>query len=245
MTRRSIAICATLLLTSSLSFAQSGGGGSGGGGSGGGSGGGGFGGGGSGGGGGQNSANSGGLSNQSLNLLGSSSGTPGIATSSSLNASNPFSRTVGNPLYAGRVGSTVESAPGGFGTPTYPATAAGRTGGTGAVSVGGRTGGATGGSSTATSFTPSTPNTAIRVRYTAGLKFPTRAVAGNELQGQLREVLDRSGSLSAAGKVEVVVEDRVVILRGSAADDDERKLIEGMLRMTPGVREIRNELRIP
>jgi osmotically-inducible protein OsmY len=36
-----------------------------------------------------------------------------------------------------------------------------------------------------------------------------------------------------------------VILRGRVADDDERRLAEGMVRMEPGVREVRNELIIP
>jgi osmotically-inducible protein OsmY len=38
------------------------------------------------------------------------------------------------------------------------------------------------------------------------------------------------------------VEDKVVTIRGKVASDDERRLAEGLLRLAPGVRAVKNEL---
>jgi len=42
----------------------------------------------------------------------------------------------------------------------------------------------------------------------------------------------------------VEAQGEVIVLRGRVADEDERRLVEGMVRLEPGVHEVRNELEI-
>jgi len=228
-----------------------GGGGTGGGG--GGTGGGGTGGGGSGGG--------GGLGQGATSGTGARAGASG--SSSGSDATNFLSTTYSNPLYMGRPnqaspfagssgggdaaslsGGTTNSNQnvGGFGQPSFGTSTTARTTGTATTSSGlGRTGGGGG----VVSFSPSTQAATSRIAYAATLKFATRPLAASTLQNELRDMLDRSSRLSNSGKIQVIVDtDKNVVVKGKVADDDERRLIEGMLRLTPGVRVIQNELTV-
>jgi len=190
-----------------------------------------------------------------------SAGTSGSASGSGADATNFLSTTYSNPLFMGRPnqvvnfgassgadaaslsGGTTNSnqSAGGFGQPSFGTTSGtGRSGGTAITSTGlGRTGGAGG----LVSFSPSTQASASRIAYTASLKFPVRSLPPSTLQADLRDMLDRSSTIKNAGKIVVLVDqDRNVVIKGKVADDDERRLIMGMLRLTPGVREIQNEL---
>jgi len=64
------------------------------------------------------------------------------------------------------------------------------------------------------------------------------------LQAELRGVLENVSAISSAN-IQVVVAGPTVILRGRVADENERRLAEGLVRLTPGVHEVRNELRLP
>jgi osmotically-inducible protein OsmY len=44
--------------------------------------------------------------------------------------------------------------------------------------------------------------------------------------------------------VAVQVDGRTVTLRGEVSSDDERRHVESLVRITPGVREIHNELTV-
>jgi len=61
------------------------------------------------------------------------------------------------------------------------------------------------------------------------------------LQGQL----NRSSMWKAPPSITVEVIDGLVVLRGRVADPDDRRMAEAMVRLTPGVREVRNELTSP
>jgi len=189
-------------------------------------------------------------------------GASGSAGGSGSDATNFLSTTYSNPLFMGRPNqvlnfgansgadaaslsggtTTNNQPPGGFGQPSFgtSTSATARTGGTATTSSGlGRTGGAGG----LVSFTPSTQASASRIAYTASLKFPVRSLPPSTLQSDLRDMLDRSSTIKNAGKIVVLVDpERNVVIKGKVADDDERRLIMGMLRLTPGVREIQNEL---
>jgi osmotically-inducible protein OsmY len=52
----------------------------------------------------------------------------------------------------------------------------------------------------------------------------------------------RSTSLSTAGNIQVEVEGQTVFLKGKVPSDDEPRVAEGLIRFTPGVRAVRNEL---
>ena len=45
--------------------------------------------------------------------------------------------------------------------------------------------------------------------------------------------------------IELVADGQVVVLRGNVQTGDEARLVEGMIRLTPGVRDVRNELKFP
>ena len=56
----------------------------------------------------------------------------------------------------------------------------------------------------------------------------------------------RSSNIANAKGISVVAgEGGVVVLKGAAKDEDEARLIEGMIRLTPGVRSVQNELKFP
>jgi hypothetical protein len=84
-----------------------------------------------------------------------------------------------------------------------------------------------------------------QIAYTAVLRFPTQPISPTRMQADVRAVLDRSASLSNARGVDVLTDGQVVVLRGAVRDEDEAILVEGMIRLTPGVRDVRNELKFP
>ncbi|MGL6095592.1 MAG: BON domain-containing protein [Fimbriiglobus sp.] len=82
------------------------------------------------------------------------------------------------------------------------------------------------------------------IAYTSTLQLPVPAPAVRlaKLETDLRAIVDRSVVISAPQNIGVSIVDGVVVLRGTARDDDESRLVEGMIRLTPGVTEVRNEL---
>ncbi|HLW64528.1 MAG TPA: BON domain-containing protein [Gemmataceae bacterium] len=74
--------------------------------------------------------------------------------------------------------------------------------------------------------------------------FPVNVPTGGILQAQLRDILDRSTSLTSQPSISISVEGRLVTLRGVVANDHERRLAESLLRLTPGVGLIKNELTV-
>ncbi len=83
------------------------------------------------------------------------------------------------------------------------------------------------------------------VHYTAQPNFPMPTTAATQLQTDLRAMLDRSTRIAKPADIEVAVEDRQVVLRGKVASEREARVVEGMIRLTPGVRSVRNELEFP
>lgn len=124
-------------------------------------------------------------------------------------------------------------------------TGGGLTGGFGNTigSVGGRTGGALGGTTSQTgSGRRSFPYT-IGFVPPAGSQ-PTTVVAPLNFNAELQGVLVRSSSLRSAQGIQVGTQGPVVVLRGKVTSERERDLAEALLRLTPGVREISNELQV-
>src|SRR5262249_38996831 len=76
-----------------------------------------------------------------------------------------------------------------------------------------------------------------------GFDRPNPPVAApSRLQADLQDVLARSSRLSNGNGLRVTVENGTVVLRGSVPPLRERRLAEGMMRLTPGVADVRNEL---
>jgi hypothetical protein len=155
---------------------------------------------------------------------------------STVQASNFLGPTFANPYYSGLLANTRNGAftPGGFGDPTFgkAAGATAKVGGTGAAF--------------ATDPGGQIVQLPRQIAYTAKLKFTPPTVPAPRLQADLRGLIDRAGLTVPAGSVQVLVADgNAVVLRGTVRDDDEARLVEGMVRLTPGVSRITNELSYP
>ena len=81
--------------------------------------------------------------------------------------------------------------------------------------------------------------------YAASIRFNANTISDDQLRGQLNEMLDRSiDSVPSRQRITLQVQGRDVVIKGQVADDDERRLVESMVRLTPGVGIIRNELQV-
>ena len=67
----------------------------------------------------------------------------------------------------------------------------------------------------------------------------------SQLQSEVTQVLARSTSLSPTRDIQVNVEGPMVVLRGTVASPHDRSLAEALVRLTPGVENVRNELQVP
>ena len=190
-------------------------------------------------------------------------------TPSALNQSNILGGYYANPYYQG-TNSTKTIAPGGFGAALYGT--GGGTNGTGgfpqatgitinaragnaAITTGGRTqggfgqqaGGLQGGfglqgnAANQSGVVIALPR---QISYTATLGFKAPVATMPQVATDLRATLDRSTVLGNPRGVGLAMDGNVVVLSGSVASDDEARLVEGMVRLTPGVRDVRNELKV-
>lgn len=150
----------------------------------------------------------------------------------------------GNPYYQGRDHTLTNVAPGGFGAALYPAGATGRTG-AGASTTANRTGTSANGRTSSTNMSGILIPLPVQINYAAEVRFASPPVAAPKLQGDLQTVVG-TGGLANSKAVQVVVDgNNNVILRGTVMDDEEARLVEGLVRLTPGVRNISNELTFP
>jgi osmotically-inducible protein OsmY len=62
------------------------------------------------------------------------------------------------------------------------------------------------------------------------------------MQLSLQDVLARSTSLSPNRSIRIDVVGQVVVLRGMVPTEHDRRLAESLIRLTPGVRDVRNQL---
>ncbi len=84
------------------------------------------------------------------------------------------------------------------------------------------------------------------ISYTATIKFDTPTVTPAQFQADLQAVINRTSSLSNPAGVQLTVAPNGrVNVRGRVKDEDEARLVEGLLRITPGVRDVTNELQYP
>ncbi|MSU77561.1 MAG: BON domain-containing protein [Gemmataceae bacterium] len=151
-------------------------------------------------------------------------------------SSNPFNLTYVDPLslglpskYSKQIGSPAKIT-GTFGKGIWTTTT---------TNVG--TGKATTSTTTAGFSTYGTPRAPV---YMTALSedFPRVVHVPQKLQGELRATIDRSSFIKNKEGIQVVVNGNIVELHGQVANDRERRLIEGMMSMTPGVRQVNNQL---
>ena len=162
----------------------------------------------------------------------------GTATSS-LQKSNFLAGYYGNPYFQGLISAQTSATPGGFGMALMPVTASTAGRGT-AGGAGGR--GGLGGQSTANQSGILVP-LPVQITYSAQMLFPTPPVAPTRMQTDLRVMIDGVSGIANPKGVQIVTDaDNNVTLRGTVKDNDEARFVEGLVRTTPGVRAITNEL---
>jgi hypothetical protein len=172
-----------------------------------------------------------------------------------ISQTNPFAGTYSNPLYYGRPGGTTTSMGAGgtqlrgagFGQPSYGTVTTTSVTTTGAGGLAGRTGtatvgnrGMTGGIGGGIGGANSTP----QVSYMATVGFAGPPMITPVVRADLQGLLNRSSALSRPGTLRVEAAGDVIVLRGRVANEDEKRLVEGMVRLEPGVHEVRNELEV-
>jgi hypothetical protein len=181
--------------------------------------------------------------------LGGNSGNTAVSTS------NFFSPFFGNPYYQGILNNASNSSdpPGGFGATLFGTSGSGGTGG-GQIGFAGTAGstagrGATGGRGGTSSTNSNNSGVVIplptQISYAAVPQFKINPVSAFQLQSEVIRMLRVSKEVSYPATVLVSTEGNTVTIRGNAKDRDEARTIEGMIRMTPGVRAVKNELSYP
>ena len=75
------------------------------------------------------------------------------------------------------------------------------------------------------------------------MMFPTPPVAATRMQTDLRVMIDGISGIANPKGVQIITDaENNVTLRGTVKDNDEARFVEGLVRTTPGVRAITNEL---
>lgn len=168
-------------------------------------------------------------------------------SSSTLAKSNFLAGYYANPYFQGQISQQTNAQPGGFGSPLYGTSTGG--GGIQSQRLGGGLGGGTLGGGLGGRGGLSNQQSGIlipiqtQIAYTAKMQFPTPPAAAGRIQAELRGLLDNTNQIANPRGVQIIVDaQNNVILRGSVKDEDEARLVEGLVRLTPGVQGIANEL---
>jgi hypothetical protein len=163
---------------------------------------------------------------------------------SSLSALNRFAGYYANPYFQGN-SLQVNSQPGGFGMPPAGTGTTGRGAIAGTTGAGaGRTGigGGVGGLNNANQSGILIP-LPVQIAYTARMQFPTPPVPAGKITSEVRAIIDNTSAIANPKAVQIITDaNNNVTIRGTVKDDDEARLIEGLVRITPGVGAITNEL---
>jgi osmotically-inducible protein OsmY len=80
--------------------------------------------------------------------------------------------------------------------------------------------------------------------YTTALSEDLPLVRPTLARADVQSIIDNSTVLTSRSGINVDVQGPVVVLRGQVASAKDRRIAEGMLRMTPGVLDVVNDLRV-
>ncbi|MBI3411579.1 MAG: BON domain-containing protein [Planctomycetes bacterium] len=153
-------------------------------------------------------------------------------------ASNTFKTFYSNPMAtaftSGISGTNMAPTTKAFGQPMYSIA----TGTTVANSA------ALGNTSSAEGFTTVGIRRAPSYTTALGADMPLVKHAPVQVRAELVRSLETSPFFKDKN-IQVAVDGGLVILQGQVANDRERRIAEGVVRLTPGVRDVRNELNVP
>ncbi|MDB5311684.1 MAG: hypothetical protein JWO38_5886 [Gemmataceae bacterium] len=174
-------------------------------------------------------------------------------TTTSLSPSNGLGRWYANPYFLGIYSNSINTnaQPGGFGVTLYQTgggLGGGQIGFSGTSTGFGRGGGAgipSGVTATVTDVGGVMIPLPRQIAYAARVRFAVEPAAPAQILTDLRGVIARAPMLANPAGVQVQMDGTAVVLRGSVRDEDEARLVEGLVRLTPGVGVIRNELAFP
>jgi hypothetical protein len=182
----------------------------------------------------RNAAGNRGGTGASTSATGTGSAFQGIATS------NLLGSYYVNPLAAGLPSGTTQPR---FGAPLYTITAANLSA-TGTGGVGGANRGGTATTSTSAYAGSSSVGTRRAPAYATTIGFDFVAPTMTSLQTSLQQTISESTRLPSKGNITVVVDGETIVLRGTASTDRERRMAEALVRLTPGVHDVRNDLEV-
>jgi len=74
--------------------------------------------------------------------------------------------------------------------------------------------------------------------------FPYEPLTVSQLRNEAQNVLARSNALTMKDSIKVKVDGQTLVLEGQVRSDQEKRLVENMVRLTPGARSIQNNLQI-
>jgi hypothetical protein len=175
-----------------------------------------------------------GIGSGNLSALGNGFGLSSLSsTSAKGNAngyptmSNPLTPFFNNPYMAGVSGTGTSDI---FGQPVFPITAT-------ASSLAAQTA-----AKAATGFTTVGVRKAPAYVTTVSDDLPLIQHPPAEFAQQLRQVLLRSTSIKSRDNISVNMEGTVVHLQGQVGSARDRRLAESLIRLTPGVQDVRNDL---
>jgi hypothetical protein len=81
------------------------------------------------------------------------------------------------------------------------------------------------------------------VSYTMTVRMPVPQMNTPQVQADLRGMIDRSSMIANPRGIALSMDGNTVVLRGTVKDQEEAQTVEGMVRLTPGVRTVKNELK--
>jgi BON domain len=77
---------------------------------------------------------------------------------------------------------------------------------------------------------------------TLKIKDPPPPPSAAAVQLDLQNMIVLSPQLDSRNAIRVLIDGQAVVLQGQVVDDEERRMVENMVRLTPGVGVVRNEL---
>jgi hypothetical protein len=172
-------------------------------------------------------------------------------TSGGVSTSNPFYSYYANPyalgLATGTTGTYGATGTGAaFGQPLYGNLTTNRTGTTGLPGATG-TNSLPGGTANVSGGTyPGASSIGVRraPAYATTLGFAPPLMAASQVQGDAQQAIARSTRLASPDGIQVRMDGGVVVLQGVVPDEHDRRLAEGLVWLTRGVRQVRNELQV-